>query len=46
MTFCLAADSWFESISSFPTFNLSEYSIAISSTIGPTILQGPHQAAQ
>src|SRR5690554_7857252 len=42
----LAANSWFASTSTFPTTALPSYSLLISSMIGPTILQGPHQTAQ
>src|SRR5690606_40469705 len=41
-----AANSWFASTSTFPTTALPSYSLLISSMIGPTILHGPHQAAQ
>src|SRR6056297_3200134 len=42
----LAANSWLASTSSFPTTAFPSYSVLISSIIGPTILQGPHHAAQ
>src|SRR5690554_3579084 len=42
----LAANSWFASTSTFPTTAFPSYSLLISSMIGPTILHGPHQAAQ
>src|SRR5690606_25782533 len=41
-----AANSWFASTSTLPTIALPSYSSLICSMIGPTILQGPHQAAQ
>src|SRR5690606_8192719 len=41
-----AANSWFASTSTLPTIALPSYSSLICSMIGPTILHGPHQAAQ
>src|SRR5690606_2054220 len=42
----LAANCWLASTSTLPTTALPSYSLLTSSLIGPTILQGPHQAAQ
>src|SRR5690606_31922818 len=38
--------SAFKSTLTFPTIALPSYSLAISSTIGPIIRQGPHHSAQ
>src|SRR5690606_9144945 len=42
----LAANCWLASTSTFPTTALPSYSWLTSSIMGPTILQGPHHAAQ
>src|SRR5690606_10285021 len=42
----LAANCWLASTSTLPTTALPSYSWLTSSMMGPTILQGPHQAAQ
>ena len=46
MTFCLIAESLLLSTSNFAIVNLSFSSSDNSSSIGATILQGPHHSAQ